>query len=139
MNALRLPIIAASLLLVALPASAQEMKPGLWEITTTMKMQGMQMPGAKFTHCYTAQDISSGKQYKGDEASKCTISNLKTSGGSVSYDMACAADGSKMAGSVKGTVSPTAYTFDQKIRMTPDQGMGEMHSTMNGRRVGDCK
>lgn len=126
-----------ALSLVAGLVFAQEMKPGLWEITTTMKMQGMQMPGQKFTHCYTAQDVASGKQYSGDQ--KCTISNLKTAGGNVSYDMACTTDGGKMSGSVKGSMSPAAYTFDQKIRITPDQGMGEMHQTMTGRRLGDCK
>lgn len=120
-------------------AQAQEMKPGLWELTTTMKMQGMQMPGGKFTHCYTAKDIAAGKQYQGDEASKCSIANMKSAGGNLSYDIACDAEGTKMTGSVKGSVSPTAYTFEQKMRMTPDQGMGEMLSTIKGRRLGDCK
>lgn len=120
-------------------AHAQEIKPGLWEIATAMKMQEMEMPGGKFTHCYTAQDVAAGKQYKSEDG-KCTISNMKAGGGNVSYDMICNVDGGgKMTGSVKGTMSPTAYTFEQKMRMTPDQGMGEMHSTIKGRRLGDCK
>jgi hypothetical protein len=120
-------------------ATAQEMKPGEWEIDTSMKMQGMQLPGAKFTHCYTAKDIAAGKQYNTDETSKCSISNMKTAGGNISYDMVCTIEGGKMTGSVKGNMSATAYTFDQKMRMTPDEGMGEMHSTIKGRRLGDCK
>lgn len=124
---------------IALVANAQEMKPGLWEIATTMKMQGMEMPGGKFSHCYTAKDISAGKQYSPDDTSKCSIANMKSSGGNISYDMSCAIEGGKMTGSVKGTLSPTTYTFEQKMRMTPDQGMGEMHSTIKGRRLGDCK
>lgn len=132
-------LVTFVLSLVAASVHAQEMKPGLWEITTTMKMQGMQMPGGKFTHCYTAQDVAAGKQYKSDETSKCTISNMKTGGGNVSYDIVCATEGGKMTGSVKGNMSPTTYTFEQKMRMTPDQGMGEMHSTIQGRRLGDCK
>ncbi len=133
------PLAALAMFALATLANAQEMKPGLWEITTTMQMQGMQMPGQKFTHCYTAQDVAAGKQYQGDDKSKCAISNMKTGGGNVSYDMACAFEGGKMTGSVKGTMSPTAYSFDQKMRMTPDQGMGEMHSIIKGRRLGDCK
>lgn len=125
--------------LFATLAQAQEMQPGLWEITTSMQMQGMQMPGQKFTHCYTAKDVAAGKQYQGDDKNKCTISNMKTGGGNVSYDMACAFEGGKMTGSVKGTMSPTTYSFDQKMRMTPDEGMGEMHSIIKGRRLGDCK
>ncbi len=118
---------------------AQEMAPGLWELTAEMKMQGMNMPANKFTHCYTAKDVASGKQYGMDEKSKCTIANMKNAGGNVSYDMSCAADGSKMTGSVKGTMSATTFAFEQKMRMVPDQGMGEMHSLIKGRRTGDCK
>lgn len=127
--------------LACLPAfaNAEKMKPGQWEIETSMKMQGMQLPGAKFTHCYTAKDIAAGKQYNTDEEGKCAISNMKASGGHVSYDMACTIEGGKMTGSIKGTMSATAYSFDQKMRMTPDHGMGEMHSIIKGRRLGDCK
>jgi len=120
-------------------AQAQEMTPGLWEIVASMKMQGMTMPAQSFKHCYTAKDIAEGKQYSGDEKSKCSIANMKTGGGNVSYDMTCTTEGGKMTGSVKGTMSATSYAFDQKIRMTPDQGMGEMHSTVKARRLGDCK
>ncbi|MDI6749396.1 MAG: DUF3617 domain-containing protein [Pseudomonadota bacterium] len=121
------------------PAIAQEMSPGLWELTTEMKMQGMAMPPQKFTHCYTAQDLAAGKQYGMDEKSKCTIRNLKNVSGNISYEMTCEADGSKMTGSVKGTMSATAFSFEQKMRMTPDQGMGDMLSLIKGRRIGDCK
>lgn len=136
------PLRSAATLLTLLfagLAQAQDMQPGLWEVTTSMKMQGMELPGAKFTHCYTAKDIASGKQYAPDEASKCTIANMKVAGGKISYDMNCIVEGGKMSASVKGTISPTAYTLDQRMRMTPDQGMGEMHSTLKGRRLGDCK
>lgn len=133
--------LLASLVLLGLasPVLAQEMSPGLWELTAEMKMQGMAVPPNKFTHCYTAKDIASGKQYGMDEKSKCTISNMKNVGGNISYDMTCAADGSKMTGAVKGTMSATAFAFEQKLRMTPDQGMGEMQSFIKGRHLGDCK
>lgn len=121
-------------------AYAQEMKPGLWEIVTTMKMQGMDMPGAKFSNCYTAKDIADGKHYKMDEKSKCTLANLKSAGGNISYDMNCNMEGGvKLTGTVKGTMAASAFTFEQKMRTTPDQGMGEMHSFIKGRRLGDCK
>ncbi len=124
----------------ALFAHAQEMKPGLWEIVTTMKMQGMEMPGGKYSHCYTTKDIADGKQYKMDEKSKCTLANMKQSGGNISYDMTCNMEGGgKLTGSIKGAMAPTTFTFEQKMRMTPDQGMGEMNSNIKGRRLGDCK
>lgn len=139
MQRLLATIACVSLIGSLSPALAQEMQPGRWEIITTMKMQGMDMPGNKFTHCYTAKDIAAGKQYSGDAASKCTTANMKATGGNISYDIACAIEGGKMDGSVTGTRSATAYNFEQKIRMTPDQGMGEMHSVIKGRRIGDCK
>jgi hypothetical protein len=132
-------LAALAFISFAAPGFAQEMSPGLWELATEMKMQGMAMPPNKFTHCYTAKDIASGKQYGMDEKSKCTINNMKNAGGNISYDMICAADGTKMTGTVKGTMSATAFAFEQKLRMTPDQGMGEMHSFIKGRRLGDCK
>ena len=132
-------IAALTLGIAAGLASAQEMSPGLWELTAEMKMQGMAMPPNKFTHCYTAKDLAAGKQYGMDEKSKCSIANMKNVGGNISYDMTCAAEGSKMVGSVKGSMSATAFNFDQKMRMIPDQGMGEMLSTIKGRRLGDCK
>ena len=121
-------------------AYAQEMKPGLWEIATTMKMQGMEMPGGKYSHCYTAKDIAEGKQYKMDEKSKCAIANLKSAGGNISYDMNCNMDGGvKLNGTVKGAMAATTFNFEQKMRTTPNQGMGEVHSFIKGRRLGDCK
>jgi len=132
-------LAAIALVSLASPLLAQEMSPGLWELTAEMKMQGMAMPPNKFTHCYTAKDIASGKQYGMDEKSKCTISNMKNAGGNISYDMTCAADGTKMTGTVKGMMSATAFAFEQKLRMMPDQGMGEMQSFIKGRRLGDCK
>jgi hypothetical protein len=135
---MRTTLAALALVLSAALAHAQEMQPGLWEVVTTMRMQGAQMPGGRFTHCYTARDIAAGRQYAADKG-KCTVSNMKTGGGSVSYDMSCPMEGATMTGSVKGTLSANAYTFDQKMRMTPDQGMGEMHSIIKGRRLGDCK
>ncbi|MFN3884073.1 MAG: DUF3617 domain-containing protein [Rhodocyclaceae bacterium] len=130
---------ALACLMLASPLFAQEMSPGLWELTTEMKMQGMKMPAQKFTHCYTPQDIASGKQYGMDEKSKCTIRNMKNDGGNISYEMICEAEGGKMTGTVKGTISASAFDFEQKLRMTPDQGMGEMISLIKGRRIGDCK
>jgi hypothetical protein len=120
-------------------ARAEEMQPGLWELTTEMKMAGMRMPAQKFTHCYTPQDLAAGKQYRMDEQSRCTIRNMKNVGGRISFEMTCEAEGSKMTGSVQGTMSATAFSFEPRMRMTPDQGMGVMLSTITGRRLGDCK
>jgi Protein of unknown function (DUF3617) len=44
------------------------MKEGLWEITTKMKMQGMDMPPVKHTQCITKDDlVPRGSQQPGQE------------------------------------------------------------------------
>ncbi len=121
------------------PSLAQEISPGLWEITTTMKMQGMTMPAQKIIHCYTKKDIAAGRQYIPEENSQCKISNMRRSGGNIGYDMTCTAEDEKLTGSVKGTISANAFSLEQKLRVTPDQGMGVMLSIIKGRRLGDCK
>jgi hypothetical protein len=129
-----------SLAIVAAALGAQEIKPGLWEVSMTMQMAGMALPGVTVKHCLTAKDIAAGKQYNmSDKDSTCNISNLKTSGGSYSFDMACTSPQGKMTGSAKGTTTTTSYATEMKMRMTPDEGMGEMTQSLKGRLLGDCK
>ena len=116
------------------------MNPGRWEMTSAMKMQGMQMPGAKWSHCFTAQDLAEGKQHKMDDGdAKCSVSEMKASGSGYSYSFSCTSKEGKMTGKANGSSTASSFTTDIKLRMTPDPGMGEMSQTMTGRRTGDCK
>ncbi|MFA5628180.1 MAG: DUF3617 family protein [Thiohalomonadaceae bacterium] len=132
-------LTALALIIAANFVSAQDMQPGLWEITTKTQMQGMSIPGMTFSYCYTEQDLATGKQFSNKDSGDCQISNMKSAGGNISYDMNCDADGVKMAGLVKGKFTANTYELEQKITMTPDQGMGEMHMDVKGRRLGKCK
>ena len=132
-------ISLVSLALFSLPAMAQ-MQPGRWEMTSAMKMEGMQMPSAKWSHCFSAKDLADGKQHKMDDGdSKCSISDLKTTGTRFSYNFSCSSKEGSMVGKASGTSSANSFTTDIKLKMTPDQGMGEMSQTMTGKRIGDCK
>jgi hypothetical protein len=53
--------------------------------------------------------------------------------------MACTSPQGKMTGSAKGTTTTTSYATEMKMRMTPDEGMGEMTQSLKGRLLGDCK
>jgi hypothetical protein len=133
-------LIVTTLCLAPLAIAQQSMQAGRWEMSSAMKMQGMQMPGQKWTHCFTAQDLAEGKQHKMDDGqSKCAMSDLKTSGANYSYSFACNGPEGKMSGQAKGNSTPASFTTEIKMRMTPDQGMGELTQVMTGRRVGDCK
>ncbi len=138
-----MPRILAALVIVCLAPIAyaqQQMQPGRWEMSSAMKMQGMQMPGQKWNHCFTSQDIAEGKQHKMDDGqSKCTMSDMKTSGATYSYSFACNSKEGNMSGQARGSSTNTSFNTEIKMRMTPDQGMGEFTQVLTGRRVGDCK
>jgi hypothetical protein len=132
--------IALVSLMIASTSVMAQMTPGRWEMSSAMKMQGMQMPGAKWSHCFTAKDLAEGKQHKMDDGdAKCAVTDLKTSGAGYSYGFSCTSKEGKMTGKASGTSSASSFTTDIKLRMTPDPGMGEMTQTMTGRRTGDCK
>jgi hypothetical protein len=126
--------------LASLSQAQQQMQPGRWEMSSAMKMQGMQMPGQKWNHCFTAQDIADGKQHRMEDGqSKCTMSDMKASGATYSYSFACTSKDGNMSGQAKGSGTNTSFNTEIKMRMTPDQGMGEFTQVMTGHRVGDCK
>ncbi len=136
--------IAVTLLLTGLATAAgaqQQMQPGRWEMSSAMKMQSMQMPGQKWTHCFTAQDIADGKQHKMDDGrSKCSVSDMKASGdSSYSYSFSCNSPDGSMAGQARGNSTSTSFNTEIRMRMKPDQGMGELTQLITGRRLGDCK
>ncbi len=135
----RLLAVSAFVGAMAPALQAQEISPGLWELAAEVKMQGATIPPSRFSQCFTAQDIAAGVQYGLIEKGKCAASNLKNIDGKISYELSCAANGARLAGTGTGTMSATAFAFEQKLHMTPDQGMGEMHLIVTGRRLGDCK
>lgn len=136
---MKLILAALAAILVSTPGFAQ-MQPGRWEMSSQMKMQGMQMPGQKWSHCLSAQDITAGKQHQMDDGqSKCQMSDMKSSGNNYSYKFACTSPEGKMSGQANGSSSATSFNTEIKMRMTPDEGMGEITQTMTGRRTGDCK
>lgn len=131
MRMLPLFLISATLL-----AHAEEMQPGLWEISSQVKIPGMQMPANKMTFCYSAKDIREGRHYRPDPNSDCQIANLRQSGNTVSFDIICKHDGQITTMNSKGTFTATAFQVEQKMRTA---GMGEMTTLTQGRRLGDCK
>ena len=119
---------------------AQGMQPGMWEMTSEMKMPGMPMPVQKWSHCLSAQDMAAGKQHSMDDGrSKCQMSDMKVSGNSYSYSFACTSPDGKMSGKASGSSTNTSYKTNITLKMVPDPGMGEINQLVTGRRTGDCK
>jgi hypothetical protein len=128
---MRLPI--ATLLCIAAAASAAtasaDTEPGnLWDVTTSMEMGGMKMPGQK-------QQVCAPVNAEGPEAmasdERCQMSNVRRSPGKFTYDVQCP-DGS-------GTGEMTYQGRDSYTsRMTMTQGGETMTMVMTGKRAGSC-
>jgi hypothetical protein len=76
-------------------ASGSNMKEGLWEITSTVKMQGMNMPSHTHTQCITKNDLVPKSSQPGQE---CTISDYKIEGNTVTWSIQCSTQGGDMKG-----------------------------------------
>ena len=87
---------AAAAILAAgvLCAEERTMKPGEYEMTTEMKMEGMnhEMPPTTFRHCYTPEDVKDSRriaQGTQQRSSDCEIKDMKTVGSHASWSMTC--------------------------------------------------
>ena len=133
-------LFAASIILIAAISiscvdSGPNMKEGLWEITTEMKMQGMDMPPVKHTQCITKNDlVPQGSQQPGQE---CEIIDVKTSGNTVTWTMKCTGQGGNVKGAGEITYSGDSFKGTMTISML--QANMEMTSHLSGKRIGNCK
>ena len=127
-------LVGVWMLMPSPSSGAEMMRPGLWEITTTMEMQGMsfQMPSQTTRHCYTAQEV---KEDPVPKDANCKITDLKTSGNKTSWKMECKGE---MAGTGEGEVThlgDSAYEGKSTIKT---QGM-TMTMKYKGKRLGECE
>ena len=111
--------------------SVSDMNPGLWEITTKMKMPGMEMPANTMTECITKDSAVPPAGYK---QGQCEFSDVEVRGNTVSWSIRCDSQGGVMTGS--GETTYHGDTFEGSTRMSM-QGM-EITTKMSGRRIGEC-
>jgi len=147
-------VLLVPIFLLAAPASAQTMQPGLWEMTSTST--GMSMPGMEdmppeamaamgggqstsFRHCLSAEDAAGGPG-RASAASKgqCKVINQRTSGASFETTLACDdGAGGPIQIHTKGTSSPARFDATSEITMA-SEGM-TMTSKVSGKFLGPCK
>ncbi len=129
-------------LMMAAPGMAgagPNMQDGQWEITSTMNMPGMPaaMPPVKHTQCITKKDMIPQTKQKNQ---KCTVTDTKISGDTVSWNVKCTTDGNDMTGNGKITYKGDTFEGTFVINMkVPGQGSMKMTQNMKGRRLGPCK
>lgn len=131
-------VMALGLVIFSTPACAGSelnMEDGMWEITSTVKMQGMTIPPMSFSQCITKenaipQDNSSGKD-------NCTVSEMKTVGDTLSWTVICKEATGELKG--KGQITYHGDRFEGEVSAEfPGTGM-VMVTEMTGRRTGPCQ
>ena len=129
-------MIAATFLGISVTAGASvDFEEGQWEITSQVKMQGMNMPAQTFSQCITKDNMVPQNNTSGQQGGSCTVSDVKTSGNTVSWSVVCKTQGGEMKGKGKITYQGDRFTGDSIVEM---MGM-EMVTEMSGRRTGACQ
>src|SRR5258706_12741927 len=123
---------------IALPAAAQTMEPGQWEITSTMTSPALPKPQVVTrTECISKEDAEDPTRFSGREQTEgCKVTPVARSAEIYSWTVSCPQQG--MNGS--GKVLFGRGTIEGELRMTLEmQGQkSDMLSRTAGRRVGSC-
>ena len=117
----------------ALAASGPDMEPGLWEITSRVKMPGMELPANTMTQCITKESLVP-QGGSGPGQNQCEISDVRIEGDTVSWSITCDSQEGVMTGSGETTYDGDSFEGSSKMSM---QGM-EITTTMSGKRIGAC-
>ena len=130
-------VLLAFVCLLVLPAPAvaggPDMEPGLWEITTESRMQGMNIPASTMTQCLTEDDMVPRNTQPGQD---CEITDLTTSGDTVRWTMRCGGQGEEVEST--GQIRYHGTSFEGNITTTIGSTGMTVESTLTGKRLGDC-
>lgn len=138
-------LFAAALTFAAPLALAQDVSPGLWEITMETRVAadaGFQPPPYKMTQCLTAQDAKDPgqlfSQMGNPGASNCRYQDRNYHGtGNFTFAMTCSGTYQMRS---KGEVNFTKETMDGTVTATAninDKDV-ETQNKLSARRVGGC-
>jgi hypothetical protein len=128
-------LAGASLLQPSMAPSAEIIKSGLWEITTTIDLPGMpfQQPPQTVRHCVTPQEAKDPK--KSLPMSKgCKIIDLRSSANKVNWEVECTG---AMSGKGEGEVVYKSDSSYEGITKIQTRGM-IFNMKHKGVRVGEC-
>jgi len=114
--------------------SGVDLNEGMWEITTKVKMQGMEIPPQTFSQCITKKDMVP-QNNNPDQQGNCTVSDVQTNGNTVSWTMVCKTEGGEMKSKGKITYQGDGFTGESTSEM---MGMVVM-TEMSGKRIGPCQ
>lgn len=122
-------------------AAPVNMREGNWEIETSIKMERMPfpIPPTKTMHCYTRTDLEDSSKTRSTEGgpgkkNDCEMKDITEKNTSASWKLACK-DGT--SGSGEANYKGDAYSVNMK--MFDKKGREMMTTSVNGKRIGNCK
>lgn len=129
---------AFTVIAVVVPARAADnpQKPGKWQVKFQMEMPGVpfKIPPVTTEVCITEEDLKDPqKSLPADQKSKCTISDYKIDGNTITWTTDCPEQKSKG----KGQVTFTEDTYVGWMKMTINEQ--EMTTKYSGKWLGTCK
>ena len=128
-----------SLLAVALPAGAQSMEPGLWELSSTLSSPSLPKPqSGTVTHCMSKDDAANPARFvSGPQSKKCTITPGARTPNSFEWAIDCPEQ--RMSGTGKLRYSRTSIDADMRFTVEPQPGKKlDMQTQVSGRHLGPC-
>lgn len=123
-------------------SAMQQMQPGEWEISMQLPNGGA-LPGTRV--CLTPEDVSRGAAAmagggRQQEGINCDYSGVSIAGGRISGTSSCTQPGGMSVSiTMDGTMTPTEYAVNQRMRTTINGQTRETEARITGRRIGECQ
>ena len=130
-----LTAVVAIVAVAPMRAADSPQKPGKWQVKMEMEIPGMpfKMPAVTQEICLTAEDVANPeKAVPKDPKQKCTISDYKVDGNTVSWSMDCPKEKTKGTGSITYTDSSYTGVMDMTV------GEQSMKMKYAGKWLGEC-
>lgn len=121
------------------PAWSLDFNPGLYEITSTVSMPGMQdgsFPPQTVTQCMTKQEPIPNKNSTGQS---CEVKDMEQNGNTITWSMECDQQGQMITS--KGKMVYRGNSFEGTITTNMGTQAGNMTVTtmISGKRISDCQ
>ena len=126
-------VVFSGLITAVQAGSTLDIQEGLWEITSTVKMQGMTIPPMTFSQCMTQADAVPRNGTSGEQ--DCEVTAVNTTENTVTWSMVCSGQAREMQG--KGSITYHGDRFEGQMS-TKSMGM-EIITEMQGERIGPCE
>jgi len=132
--------LALTLLLSIFSLRAEDVNPGLWDISLTMTPEGA-APIGPFSQqkCFTKADAQDPQKLFAEAGGvDCSYGDTQVQGNRLSFSIRC---GGEMPLSGHGSVTFSSSSFEGEMDVTANiSGIGELQSKsqISGKRAGDC-